>query len=153
MAVHAIAHVELYTRDKKPVVDYLVSVLGFARAADSVDVDRSSSQVGVGRAELSRCAAFYRGVFGFRTEPGHGGGESLMVLDETGSVAFQLSGPSAGPVAGGRGARYLAMQPLGPKTGRTDPVGPIRSAADAPGLSVIPSAPESSRELAPAVAR
>ncbi|MDH6709338.1 hypothetical protein P3T27_006084 [Kitasatospora sp. MAA19] len=32
MAVHAIAYVELYTRDKKPVVDHLVPVLGFAPA-------------------------------------------------------------------------------------------------------------------------
>ncbi|MFF7591535.1 hypothetical protein ACFZCK_29065 [Kitasatospora purpeofusca] len=42
MAVHAIAYVELYTRDKVPVVDHLVSAFGFRRAADSVTADRSS---------------------------------------------------------------------------------------------------------------
>ncbi|MFH8383404.1 hypothetical protein ACH4E7_21060 [Kitasatospora sp. NPDC018058] len=140
--MHAIAYVELYTRDKKPVVDYLVSVLGFARAADSVDVDRSSILLRRRRTQLVVTSG--RGIWKYLDEFGDGVADIALTCDDVVSTRW------AAVAAGARAVRSTEGSVV---SRRMDPVGPIRSAADAPGLSVIPSAPESSRELAPAVAR
>lgn len=42
MTTHDVSHIEIYARDKIPVIRRLVSALGFTRVADSVEVDRSS---------------------------------------------------------------------------------------------------------------
>ncbi|MGV9316438.1 4-hydroxyphenylpyruvate dioxygenase [Streptomyces sp. NPDC003691] len=52
MAVHDVAYAELYTSNKKSVVDHFVSVLGFTREAEAVGVDRSSALLRQGTARL-----------------------------------------------------------------------------------------------------
>ncbi|MGW2051069.1 4-hydroxyphenylpyruvate dioxygenase [Streptomyces sp. NPDC001858] len=52
MAVHDVAYVELYTSNKKSVVDYFVSSMGFTYAAEAVGVDRSSALLRQGTVQL-----------------------------------------------------------------------------------------------------
>ncbi|WP_228718088.1 hypothetical protein [Kitasatospora acidiphila] len=52
MAVHDIAYVELYTRDKLSTVDYFVSAMGFTRVADSVEAEQSSVLLQQGEVRL-----------------------------------------------------------------------------------------------------
>lgn len=52
MTVRDVSHVEIYTRDKIPVIRRLVSGLGFTRVADSVEVDRSSVLLSRGGARV-----------------------------------------------------------------------------------------------------
>ncbi|AZK92608.1 MULTISPECIES: 4-hydroxyphenylpyruvate dioxygenase family protein [Streptomyces] len=52
MAVYDVAYTELYTSNKKSVVDYFVSALGFTREAEAVGVDRSSALLRQGTARL-----------------------------------------------------------------------------------------------------
>ncbi|MFG2956774.1 4-hydroxyphenylpyruvate dioxygenase [Streptomyces sp. NPDC048291] len=52
MAGTDIAYIELYTSNKKAVVDYLVTALGFVRTADTVAVDRSSALLRQGSVQL-----------------------------------------------------------------------------------------------------
>jgi 4-hydroxymandelate synthase len=42
MKARDVSHIEIYARDKTPVMRFLVTALGFVRVADSVEVDRSS---------------------------------------------------------------------------------------------------------------
>jgi 4-hydroxymandelate synthase len=52
MVVHDVAYVELFTSNKKSVVDYFVSSMGFRYAAEAVQVDRSSALLRQGSAQL-----------------------------------------------------------------------------------------------------
>ncbi|MFJ6659012.1 4-hydroxyphenylpyruvate dioxygenase [Streptomyces sp. NPDC091377] len=52
MAVHDVAYIELYTSNRKSVVDYFVSSMGFTQAAEAVAVDRSSALLRQGSVNL-----------------------------------------------------------------------------------------------------
>ncbi|WP_405620840.1 4-hydroxyphenylpyruvate dioxygenase [Streptomyces sp. NBC_01511] len=52
MAVHDVAYIELYTSNRKSVVDYFVSSMGFTQTAESVGVDRSSALLRQGTVQL-----------------------------------------------------------------------------------------------------
>ncbi|GCB43869.1 4-hydroxyphenylpyruvate dioxygenase [Streptomyces sp. NL15-2K] len=52
MAVHDVAYIELYTSNKKSVVDYFVSSMGFTQAAESVGVDRSCALLRQGTVQM-----------------------------------------------------------------------------------------------------
>ncbi|MET8831849.1 4-hydroxyphenylpyruvate dioxygenase [Streptomyces sp. NPDC004610] len=52
MAVHDVAYIELYTSNRKSVVDYFVSSMGFTRTAEAVGVDRSSALLRQGTVHL-----------------------------------------------------------------------------------------------------
>ncbi|MFI6460984.1 4-hydroxyphenylpyruvate dioxygenase [Streptomyces sp. NPDC050528] len=52
MAVHDVAYIELYTSNKKSVVDYFVSAMGFTHEAEAVGVDRSSALLRQGTVQL-----------------------------------------------------------------------------------------------------
>ncbi|AVH54686.1 MULTISPECIES: hypothetical protein [Streptomyces] len=52
MKAQDVSHIEIYARDKKPVMRRLVSDLRFVRVADSVEVDRSSVLLRRGNAQV-----------------------------------------------------------------------------------------------------
>lgn len=79
MAVHSIAYVELYTRDKVSAVDYLVSAMGFTRIADSVEVDRSSVLLGQGDVRLVVTSG--RGLGKFLDAHGDGVADIALACD------------------------------------------------------------------------
>ncbi|MGW4651163.1 hypothetical protein [Kitasatospora sp. NPDC004289] len=80
MAVHDIAYVELYTRDKVTAVDYLVSAMGFMRIADSVAADRSSILLRQGEVHLVVTSG--RGIWKFLDEHGDGVADIALTCDD-----------------------------------------------------------------------
>ncbi|MER6129257.1 VOC family protein [Streptomyces sp. NPDC001795] len=109
MAVHDIAYVELYTRDKVSALDYLVSAMGFTRVADSVEFDRSSVLLRQGEVQLIVTSG--RGIWTFLDEHGDGVADIALICDDvrTTSDAATAAGATVttfakrGPVVSGVG--------------------------------------------------
>ena len=109
MAVHDIAYVELYTRNKITAVDYFVSAMGFARVADSVEVDRSSVLLVQGEVRLVVTSG--RGVWRFLDEHGEGVADVAMVCDDVGATC--KAALAAGATPGGSSAGNLVVSGFG----------------------------------------
>jgi 4-hydroxymandelate synthase len=80
MAVHDIAYVELYTRDKLSTVDYLVSAMGFTRVADSVEAEQSSVLLQQGEVRLVVTSG--RGIVRFLEQHGDGIADVALTCDD-----------------------------------------------------------------------
>ena len=85
MAVHDIAYVELFTRDKVSAVDYLVSAMGFTRVADSVEYDRSSVLLRQGEVQVVVTSG--RGIWKFLDEHGDGVADLALTCDDVEATA------------------------------------------------------------------
>lgn len=131
MAVHNIAYVELYTKDKVSAVDHLVTAMGFTRIADSVEVDRSSVLLGQGDVRLVVTSG--RGVWRFLEEHGDGVADIALACDDAavteiaeaaGAVGADVTISAYGStVVAGFGDVSHSLVPLVAGTGPTLPPG------------------------------
>src|SRR5688572_10308904 len=95
VAVHDIAHVELFTRDKVSMVDHFVSAMGFTVAAEAVEVDRSSTLLRQGDVRLVVTTG--HGIWGFLHQHGDGIADiALACVDVTATYEAARSA-GAGP--------------------------------------------------------
>lgn len=93
MAVHDIAYIELYTRDKVSMIDYFVSALGFTRIADSVETDRSSVLLRQGSVQLVLTSG--RGVWKFINDHGDGVADIALTCDDVTASAAAAAAAGA----------------------------------------------------------
>ncbi|MEU6540683.1 hypothetical protein [Streptomyces sp. NPDC047000] len=122
MTARDVSHVEIYTRDKSPVIHRLVSGLGFTRVADCVEVDRSSvllTRGGAGVVVTSGWAACF-------TRPHHrrAGDVGVRCDDVTAVREAALAAGAAvtrsaqgHPVVSGIGPVTCTLLPAAPHTG------------------------------------
>ncbi|MFB7226013.1 VOC family protein [Streptomyces sp. NPDC056227] len=139
MAVHDVVYIELYTSNRKSVVDYFVSSLGFTQAAEAVGVDRSSALLRQGTVQLIVTTG--PATWKFLSSHGDGIADIALTCDDVGqslrsavaagatvtgsaqdnptvsgagSVAHTLLPRTAGPAAGPPPGRRWALAPYGP---------------------------------------
>ncbi|MFE5097491.1 4-hydroxyphenylpyruvate dioxygenase [Streptomyces sp. NPDC056638] len=93
MAVHDIAYVELYTRDKVSAVDYFVSAMGFTRVADSVEVEQSSVLLQQGEVRLVITSG--RGIVRFLKQHGDGIADVALTCDDVEATASAAAAAGA----------------------------------------------------------
>ncbi|MDL4821049.1 4-hydroxyphenylpyruvate dioxygenase [Actinomadura opuntiae] len=101
MAVQDIAYVELFARDKVPVVGYFVEAMGFTRVADSVEADRSSVLLRQGTTQLVVTSG--RGVAGFLDRHGDGVADIALTCDDVAATWDAAVAAGAGPARTERG--------------------------------------------------
>lgn len=106
MAVHDIAYVELYTRDKTAAVDYFVSAMGFTRIADSVRTDRSSVLLRQGETQLIVTSG--RGTWKFLDEHGEGVADIAMTCDDVTATSEAAVAAGARTTGSRRGAPVVS---------------------------------------------
>ncbi|MFB6836223.1 hypothetical protein [Streptomyces sp. NPDC056361] len=145
MTVEDIAYVELYTKDKVRALRHLVSVLGFTRVADCVEVDRSSVLLRQGAVQLVVTSG--RGTWRFLSD--HGEGVADIALNCRSVAAVQRAALVAGasvrrsahgnPVVAGPAVFSHTLLPASPDGGLTLPAG--RRWAATPGAPTHPTGP------------
>jgi 4-hydroxymandelate synthase len=144
VAVHDIAYVELFTRDKVSAVDNLVSAMGFTRVADSVEYDRSSVLLRQGEVQVVVTSG--RGIWKFLDEHGDGVADLALTCDDVEATAKAATAAGAtvttsaqrGPVVSGFGSVSHTLLPAkGLTTGPTAD----RTWVAAPGVPSRPTGP------------
>jgi 4-hydroxymandelate synthase len=95
VAVHDIAHVELFTRDKVSMVDHFVSAMGFTVAAEAVEVDRSSTLLRQGDVRLVVTTG--HGIWGFLHQHGDGIADIALACDDVTATYEAARSAGAGP--------------------------------------------------------
>ncbi|MET8183491.1 hypothetical protein [Streptomyces sp. NPDC005336] len=130
MTVPALSHVELYMKDKVPVVRHLVWNRGYGRMADSVEVDRSSVLLARGEDRLIVTSGW--ATRGFMLRYGEGIADIAVLCDDVAAIADAAlaAGATVGyslqgdPVVSGIGNVVHTLRPLArhgfgtPLTGR-----------------------------------
>ncbi|MGW0838138.1 VOC family protein [Streptomyces prunicolor] len=97
MAVHDVAHVELFMRDKVSALDHFVSGMGFTPVADSVEVDRSSTLLCQGDVQLVVTTG--HGIRSFLNEHGDGIADIALTCDDVAATQEGAVAAGARPVA------------------------------------------------------
>jgi 4-hydroxymandelate synthase len=82
MAVHDVAYIELYTSNRKSVVDYFVSSMGFTQVAEAVAVDRSCALLRQGTVQLIVTTG--PATWKFLTSHGDGIADIALTCDDVG---------------------------------------------------------------------
>ncbi|MGW7231456.1 VOC family protein [Streptomyces cyaneofuscatus] len=96
MAVHDVAHVELFMRDKVSALDHFVSGMGFTPVADSVEVDRSSTLLCQGDVRLVVTTG--HGIRSFLNEHGDGIADIALTCDDVAATRERAVTAGATPV-------------------------------------------------------
>ncbi|MFF0171358.1 VOC family protein [Streptomyces prasinus] len=97
MAIHDVAHVELFMRDKMAALDHFVSGMGFTPVADSVEVDRSSALLSQGDVRLVVTTG--HGIRSFLNEHGDGIADIALTCDDVAATRERAVAAGARPVA------------------------------------------------------
>lgn len=129
MTVRALSHIELYTKDKIPPVQHLVSALGYKQVADSVEVDRSSVLLDHGDIRLIVTSGW--ATRGFVSRYGEGIADIALLCEDVATTrdaalaagATITSSPQGDPVVSGIGEIVHTLLPLTGNTPRVLPPG------------------------------
>ncbi|MCC9311903.1 4-hydroxyphenylpyruvate dioxygenase [Kitasatospora sp. RB6PN24] len=106
MAVHDIAYVELYTRDKVAAVDYFVSAMGFTRVADAVEAEQSSVLLQQGEVRLVVTSG--RGIVRFLEQHGDGIADVALTCDDVAATAAAATAAGATMTRSAQGAPVVS---------------------------------------------